>query len=601
MKKLKYAEAINEALKEEMERFPNLVILGEDVCRPEKKDGAFQITAGLPKLFPGRVKNTPLNESAIVGAGAGFAMKGGRVVAEMQFADFVTDAIKMIRNFIAGIYYRNGIRLPVVIRLPSGAPGSAGPFHSTCPEMLFWGEPGLIILSPGTPYDAKGLLKTAIRQNSPVIFLEWKKLYGKPPENYPKELDFEIPEEDYTAPIGKARVVTPGNDLTVVSYGAMLYESLEACKTLEERGISCELIDLRSLMPFDHEAVSASVKKTGRLIVAHEDHEVGGFGAAFIQLMSQRFNLFDYFDIKPLVVGAKFTPHPHNPILENEYLPNAGDVVKAAEKMFSEKIFSSAGVSQKEPELEGFDPSSLKANAEKRIELTPMRRAIAKRMTEQWQRPHIHDKIKICFNAVVEHRAETRQEFEKRFSVRLTITHYIAYALVKTLMLEQFGSLRNRFDESIKPDGSTDWARPKAIIERDFVNLTIAVATESNELFVPVIRNAEKMSFAKLASVIADAAERCRSKKITANDFDNGTITITNVGMFGTSEGNPILTETSQMASIAVGKIEHGPGGHFGTIVMAFDHRMFDGKLAGEFKQALKEYLENWNVDIFQN
>ena len=606
MKKLMYAPALTEALKEEMERSPVLLIIGEDVCRPEDEDGAFMVTAGLPKLFPDRVINTILNESSIVGLGAGFALRGGRVVTEMQFADFVTDAIKMIRNYSAGLFYRNRIRLPMVIRLPSGAPGRAGPFHSTSPEMLFFGEPGLIILAPSNSYDAKGLLKTAIRQDSPALFLEWKKLYRLPLEKYPPELDFEIPDEDYTVPIGKARVLREGSDITLVSYGPMLFETLKAANALKEKGVSCEVIDLRSLMPFDFETLSASVKKTGRIIVAHEDKEVGGYGAALIQLLTQKFGLFDWLDAQPLVVGAKFTPHPHNPILENEYLPNAGDVVNAAEKMFEEKIFASARIPEKEPvakesvgKLEGFDPSSSQANTEKRIELTPMRKAIAKRMTEQWQRPHIHDKIKICFNAVFKHRAETRQEFEEKTDTRLTPTHYIAYSVVKTLMLDQFRPLRNRFEENVRPDKSVDWAHPKAIFERDFVNLSIAVATKSNELFVPVIRDAEKMSFTELASAIADSAEKCRNKKIAPDDFDNGTITITNVGVFGTDEGNPILTEASQMASIAVGEIKHGPGGHFGAIVMAFDHRMFDGKLAGEFKKALKEYLENWNVDIF--
>ena len=291
MKKLNYAQALTEALKEELVIHEELFILGEDVCRPDGNDGAFNVTAGLPALFPKRVLNTILNESVLAGLGAGVALRGGRAVVEMQFADFVTDAAKMIRNFIAGIYYRNGIKLPVVIRLPSGAPGSAGPFHSTCPEMLFLNEPGLVILSPGTPYDAKGLLKTAIRQNSPVIFLEWKKLYAKPPENYPKELDFEIPDEDYTVPIGKARILREGADITLISYGAMLFEALKAADELKEKGVSCEVIDLRSLMPFDFEALSASVKKTGRIIVAHEDKEAGGYGAALLQLMTQKFGL----------------------------------------------------------------------------------------------------------------------------------------------------------------------------------------------------------------------------------------------------------------------------------------------------------------------
>ena len=599
MKKLTYADAVNEALRELMDEFPELFILGEDVRRPVGEDGAFKVTAGLPQLFSDRVVNTILHESTIVGLGMGIALRGGRAVVEMQFADFVTDAVKMIRDYMAGLYYRNRVRLPVVVRMPSGAIGSAGPCHSICPESLFVDTPGLIILAPSNPYDAKGLLKSSVRQDSPVIFLEWKRLYRLPAEKYPEELYPEVPDEDYSVPIGKARVVRSGKDLTIISYGNMIFEALKACDVLKEKGVLAELIDLRSLMPFDRKMIFESVRKTQRVIIAHEAKEIGGFGTTVEHAIIK--DLFDWLDAPPIIVGAPFTPIPHHPNLENEYLPNDGDIVKAAEKILGEKIFASAEIPETRPAEKETGTQAERVNTEKRIGLTPMRRAIAKRMTEQWQRPHIHDKIEICFNAVLNHRAETKLEFEKKVGIRPTPTHYIAYAVVKTLMIEQFQPLRNRFEENVGSDGSVDWAHPKAIIERDFVNLTIAVATKSNELFVPVMRNAEKMSFAELASAIADAAERCRNKKITADDFDNGTITITNVGMFGTDEGNPILTEASQMASIAVGEIKHGPGGHFGKIVLAFDHRMLDGKLAGEFKQALKEYLENWNVDIFRD
>ena len=335
MKKLKYAEAINEALREEMGRFPELFILGQDVRRPAGADGAFKVTAGLPQIFSERIVNTILHESTIAGLGMGIALRGGRAVVEIQFADFVTDAVKMIRDYMAGLHYRNRISLPVVVRMPSGAIGSAGPFHSICPESLFLDTPGLIILAPATPYDAKGLLKTAVRSGSPVIFLEWKRLYRLNPEDYPKELGFEIPEEDYVIPIGKARIVRAGSDLTIISYGNMLFESLKACDALKEKGIDAELIDLRSLMPFDREMIFESVKKTHRVIIAHEAKKIGGIGAVIAQMISEE--LFDELDAPPVVVGAPFTPIPHHPNLEKAYLPNADDVVRAAmTKIFCE-------------------------------------------------------------------------------------------------------------------------------------------------------------------------------------------------------------------------------------------------------------------------
>lgn len=603
-----YAREINSALRGDMRRFQELsveiLILGEDVCRPAGKDGAFNITSGLPEEFPGRVKNTILNESTIIGVGAGMAMRGARVVIEMQFADFVTDGYKMIVNYIAGIYYRNGIGLSIVIRLPSGATGSAGPFHSTCPEMLFFREPGLLILSPATPYDAKGLLRSAIRQDTPTIFIEWKRLYGMP--EYPKELDFEIPDEDYTVPIGKARMVRTGNDITIVSYGVMLLEALGGCNILREKGISAELIDLRSLMPFDHEAVSASVKKTGRLIVAHEDKEVGGYGAAFIQLMSQRFGLFDYFDAEPLVVGAKFTPHPHNPVLEREYLPNAEDVVKAAEKMFGEKIYAvspvstSAGTAQALP-VEKVDDGP----GSELIPISVGQKIIAEILTRQWQRPHIHSDAEVNFRNIKIEIDLGKEKLAKETGVNLTYTPFIAYAVSRVLMRKRFRKLRAYFEETIKEKGKIDWAHPKGIKEiRDFVNISIAVAIESDDpekddgLLVPVVKNAHELSFVDMAKKISELAEKCRGGKLLPDEQKDGVITITNVGIYGVLRGNPILTETKQMASIAVGEIKK----NVGILTLAFDHRMINGMLAGRFLQALKEYLENWEgIDIFKD
>ena len=267
-----------------------------------------------------RVIDTPIAETAIVGAAVGAAMMGMRPVAEMQFIDFISCAFDMITNFAAKSRYRTGVGVPLVIRGPSGGGVHGGPFHSQNPEAYFAHTPGLKIVQPATAYDAKGLIKAAIRDDDPVLFFEHKFLYRRIKE--------ELPTEDYVVPIGKAAVRRTGRDLSVITYGAMVWTALEAAKTLEAEGIDVEVVDLRTLFPMDEEAILASVAKTNKAILLHEATRTGGIGAEIAAVLSER--CFEYLDGPLVRVTAPDTPVPYSPPLEEAFLPNAEKLCKAA-------------------------------------------------------------------------------------------------------------------------------------------------------------------------------------------------------------------------------------------------------------------------------
>ena len=313
-----YLDAIRQGIAEEMRRDERVFLLGEDVGA---FGGAFKVTEGLFEEFgEERVLDTPLSETAIVGAAVGAAMMGMRPIAEMQFADFISCAFDMITNFAAKSRYRTGVGVPLVIRGPSGGGVHGGPFHSQNPEAYFAHTPGLKIVTPATPYDAKGLLKAAVRDEDPVLFFEHKLLYRRI-----KEV---LPAEDYTVPIGKAIVRRRGRDLTILTYGAMVWTALEAAETLEAEGIDAEVVDLRTLLPLDEETIVESVARTNKAIVLHEATRTGGIGAEVAAVLAER--CFEHLDGPLLRVTAPDTPVPFSPPLENFFRPNAEKVCKAA-------------------------------------------------------------------------------------------------------------------------------------------------------------------------------------------------------------------------------------------------------------------------------
>ena len=313
-----YLEAIREGLWEEMERDPNVFLLGEDIG---VYGGAFKVTAGFFEHFGDkRVVDTPISESAIAGAAIGASYAGLRPVAEMQFADFITCGFDQIVNFAAKSRYRWGAPVPIVVRAPSGGGIHGGPFHSQNPEMWFVRAPGLKVVAPATAYDAKGLIKSAIRDDDPVIFFEHKGLYRRIKE--------ELPASDFTVPIGKAKIAREGKDLSIVTYGAMVWTALEAAEELAREGASVEVVDLRTLAPLDRDTVCESVRKTSKVLLLHEDTRTGGMAGELAATINE--SVFEYLDAPVLRVTAPDTPVPYSPPLEEAFLPNAAKVIEKA-------------------------------------------------------------------------------------------------------------------------------------------------------------------------------------------------------------------------------------------------------------------------------
>ncbi|GKS60064.1 2-oxoisovalerate dehydrogenase subunit beta [Nitrospira sp.] len=316
-----YLEAISQALDEEMARDERVFLLGEDIGQ---YGGAFKITEGfLQKYGEWRVLDTPLAESGFVGAAIGAAMMGMRPVVEMQFADFISCAFDQITEVAAKNHYRWGAAVPIVIRAPFGGGVHGGPFHSECPEGWFFHSPGLKIVAPATPYDAKGLLKAAIRDPNPVLYFEHKYLY--------RRIKAVLPEGDAVVPIGKAEVKRPGTDISLITYGAMLHLALEAAETLSQEGIELEVLDLRTLIPLDTDAIYASVRKTSKAIILHEDNKTGGIGAEIAARLTE--DCFDHLDGPVMRIAPPDTPVPFSTPLEEFFLPKASDVIEAARKL----------------------------------------------------------------------------------------------------------------------------------------------------------------------------------------------------------------------------------------------------------------------------
>src|SRR2546423_3540208 len=323
-KKVTYLEAISQAIREEMRRDEAVFLLGEDVGT---YGGAFKVSTGFLEEFgPDRVIDTPMAEAAIIGSAVGAALMGMRPIAEMQFIDFITCGFDQIINMASKMYWRVGMPVPIVIRGPSGGGTRGGPFHSASPEAWFFHTPGIKVVVPATTYDAKGLLKAAIRDNNPVLYLEHKLLYRMP------ELREELPSEDYTVPIGRAITRREGEDMTILTYGAMVHQSLKAAQALEEEDdLEVEVIDLRSLAPLDRETILESVKHTNKVLIVHEDTLTGGIGAAMAGILAE--DPFYYLDGAITRVNAADGPVPYAPPLEEAYLPNTEKILGAARKL----------------------------------------------------------------------------------------------------------------------------------------------------------------------------------------------------------------------------------------------------------------------------
>jgi pyruvate/2-oxoglutarate/acetoin dehydrogenase E1 component len=323
-KKVTYLEAISQAIREEMLRDEAVFILGEDVG---SYGGAFKVSSGLLEEFgPERVIDTPMSEAAIIGSAIGSALMGMRPIAEMQFIDFITCGFDQIINMASKMYWRVGMPVPVVIRGPAGGGTKGGPFHSASPEAWFFHTPGMKVVVPSTAYDAKGLLKAAIRDNNPVLYLEHKLLYRLP------FLREELPTEDYIVPLGKAIIRREGEDMTILTYGAMVHQCLRAAQILEQDDdLEVEVMDLRCISPLDREAIQESVRRTNKVMIVHEDTLTGGIGAELSAMLTE--DLFEYLDGPITRVAAPDAPFPYAPELEAAYLPNSEKIVAAAREL----------------------------------------------------------------------------------------------------------------------------------------------------------------------------------------------------------------------------------------------------------------------------
>jgi len=323
VRELTFAEAIREALAEEMRRDPTVVLLGEDVA---EAGTPFKVVKGLVDEFgKDRVVDTPISEAGFTGLAVGAAMAGMRPVVDIMFGDFMTLIMDQVVNQAAKIHYMSGgkWKVPMVIRATMGATRRSAAEHSQSLHAWPSHVPGLKVAIPSMPYDAKGLIKSAIRDNDPVLYFEHKYLYRRIKE--------ELPSEDFTVPIRKAIIRRKGRDISVITYGAMVYIALDAAKELAKEGIELEVLDLRSLLPYDREAVLESAKKTSKVILLHEDTKIGGFAGELAALISEE--AFDYLDGPIRRITAPDTPVPYSPPLEEFFLPKVSDVVRVAREL----------------------------------------------------------------------------------------------------------------------------------------------------------------------------------------------------------------------------------------------------------------------------
>ena len=320
---LNIVQAVNHTLRDEMRRKDNIVVLGEDIG---VDGGVFRATEGLVQEFgANRVIDTPLAESGIIGISIGMALYGMRPVPEIQFMDFIYPAFDQIQSELAKFRYRSGgqFTCPLVIRTPYGGGIRGSHYHSQSTEAFFVHTPGLKVVIPSTPYDTKGLLTSALRDPDPILFLEPKKIY--------RTVRGEVPDEEYSIPIGKANVVREGNDVVVFAYGAMLHVAMEAAELAAPNGIDVEVVDIRTLLPFDIETITKTVEKTGRVVILHEACKTCGFGAEIAAQIAERSILH----LKAPIVRVAGYDVPFPFILEDDYMPNAKRVLKAIEKVYN--------------------------------------------------------------------------------------------------------------------------------------------------------------------------------------------------------------------------------------------------------------------------
>jgi 2-oxoisovalerate dehydrogenase E1 component beta subunit len=534
-----FLEAIKQAMYEEMERDPAVVLIGEDIG---VYGGAFKTSEGLLERFGWeRVIDTPISESAIIGAACGMSYLGLRPICEMQFMDFISCAFNQITNMLAKAHFRWGAPVPVVVRGPSGGGVHGGPFHSQNPETYFTHTPGLKVICPASAYDAKGLIKSAIRDNNPVLFFEHKFLYRRIKE--------ELPAEDYTVPIGKARVVREGRDVSVITYAAMVYIALEAADILAKEGIELEVVDLRTVLPLDRDAIRQTVEKTNRAIVLHEDTKTGGIAGEVAAIL------------RPPAPAPRQAPPP----------ATAGG---------QHQVTFESAVPRERMYFGNYEVQPM----------TVMRQRIAEHMVaSKHVSAHVYSVDEIDMSKVAALRAKSRDEFEKRYETKLTFMPFFVKAAVAGL--RAFPTVNASLDGT------------NVILHKE-INIGIAVALDWG-LIVPVIKNADEKNILGIQRNMNDLAERARTKKLKPEEVQESTFSITNPGVFGGLFGLPVISQPN-VGILGLGAIEKRPVVINDSIAirsmcyvtLSYDHRVVDGAIAHQFLHKVKDTLENWSEPL---
>lgn len=578
---LNMVQAINQTLKEEMRRDERVIVLGEDVG---VNGGVFRVTEGLLEEFgPERVLDTPLDESGIVGFAIGLALYGMKPVAEIQFAGFIPDAFEQITTSLAKMRWMTGGQFgaPLVIRVPSGGGIRGGPWHSQSIEAYFAHTAGLVIVAPTGPYEAKGLLLSAIRGKDPVLFLEYKRLY--------RAFREEVPEEAYTLPLGKAHIMREGKDISVIAYGAMAREALSAAEALHEEGIDVEVVNLRTLVPLDAETLLESVAKTRRAVVVYEASKTCGFGAEVAALLAER--AFDLLEAPVFRVAGLDAPIHFS--IGDEYLPDAARIAHTIRRAVEHAPVATEAVSVPPrtpgPEQATESPVPLGIDKDGPMEAIPfrgLRRRIAEKMVRAKRTiPHVTHIEQADFTELLKLREEYRERAEAH-GVKLTVLPFLVKAVVAALKEHPI------FNATLDEAGGQ-------ILLKKFYHIGIATATEEG-LIVPVVKDADRKSLLEIAAEIQSLAQRAREKRISVEELQGGTFTITNVGSIGGAASTPIIHHP-EVAILAVHKVRPQPVARDGGVVvhpvaqlsLTFDHRVADGAQGAAFMNDLVALIEN--------
>lgn len=612
MREITYADAVREAMSEEMRRDDNVFFMGEDIG---VYNGAFGVSKGMIQEFgEERVRETPISETAFVGAGVGAALMGMRPIVELMFSDFMTVCFDQIANQAAKLRFMFGgaVSVPMVIRMASGGGTGAAAQHSQSLENLYCHIPGLKVVAPSTAYDAKGLLKSAIRDNNTVIFLEQKKLYRERGE---------VPDEEYTIPLGKADIKREGKDVSVITYGRMVQMSLRVADKMAQEGIGVEVLDIRTLVPLDKEAVINSVRKTRRAVIVHEAVEFSGYGAELAAILAGS-EVFWQLEAPIQRVGALYTPIPFNPILESNVFPTPERIEAAVRSTLSashvRSVPRSTPLAQRMAKAGGIDLGGLRGSGYlgkvfssdlegvalaspagltvgeagvmklgggdtvKNIPMSNMRKIIARRMTASAQEiPAVTQNIEVDVTGLLALRSKVNESREEKVSLNVFMIKATALAVRK----------HERFRMQLGADD--------AFLLHSSANVGFAVGMPEG-LLVPVIKNADEKSIHEIAKEAGVLIQRARNNKLMSSDYGCGVITVSNMGMYGTRAFSPIINQPEAAILGVNAPVERLVLERNGicsksilTLSLTFDHRIINGTEAAEFELTIRALLEN--------